>query len=379
MGEYVKQTKDGGYIVTGRIVGLQISSMLLVKLNENGDVDWVETYRDSLGHLEAYSLDQTDDGGYIITGCKFISETVSSLAFLLKTDMNGETEWCKYFNGLGDTIAYSVITANNNYVITGWTRTIGNLEHSSMIIIRTDVIGEIIWEKYFKIKERNLGYSIDETIDGNYIIAGNTWSDIESCAFLTKFDEDGNEIFKKTYDGLGCSSFNCVQVTADKGFIITGNTRELSQRYYFVLLLKTDLNGNEEWFKIHDWRNNPPNKPTRPNGPTRVKINTEYMYSTVTTDPEGDLVWYLFDWGDRCDVNTIYGPYESGEVCERLYSWDIDTEWDVKVICVDLHSGLSEWSDPLSVTVPRNKLVDKYPLISKIIGRFPSITKLLKI
>ena len=90
----------------------------------------------------------------------------------------------------------------------------------------------------------------------------------------------------------------------------------------------------------------PPLKPGTPVGPDSGGINTEYTYSTSTTDPENDNVYYWFDWGDGENSGWL-GPYDSGDSIETSYTWTTKGDFNVTVRSKDIHGSLSEWSDPL--------------------------------
>lgn len=66
--------------------------------------------------------------------------------------------------------------------------------------------------------------------------------------------------------------------------------------------------------------NDPPNKPSRPAGPTSGKVGVYYKYTSCATDPDGDRIHYLFDWGDGWSCETDL--YESGENCTACHCWD---------------------------------------------------------
>jgi len=95
-----------------------------------------------------------------------------------------------------------------------------------------------------------------------------------------------------------------------------------------------------------------PIRPSIPNGPTGGKIVEEYTYSTSTTDPNGDQIYYLFDWGDDTDSGWL-GPYNSGEEIEASHIWTEKGSFEIKVKAKDIHGSESDWSDPLSVSMPR--------------------------
>jgi len=130
-------------------------------------------------------------------------------------------------------------------------------------------------------------------------------------------------------------------------------------------------------FIVSGSSNDPPFKPTKPDGATSGKPGTKYMYTTDTVDPQTDEVFYIWDWGND-NFSTWLGPYESGETCITSYIWDEKGTYAVRVKAKDIHGLESEWSDPLEVTMPKT-----FPIWSNIENNFPLIysflTKLLGI
>lgn len=110
------------------------------------------------------------------------------------------------------------------------------------------------------------------------------------------------------------------------------------------------LFGDPTLNKVREY-NNPPERPSRPQGPQQLEINTVYNYSSVTTDPDGDDIYYLFDWGDGTDSGWL-GPYRSGETCTASHSWKKRGSYSIRVKAKDRNGLESEWSEPLPITVP---------------------------
>jgi agmatine deiminase len=102
--------------------------------------------------------------------------------------------------------------------------------------------------------------------------------------------------------------------------------------------------------------NNPPEKPQKPTGKTQGKTGTSYLYSTQTTDPDGDQVYYMWDWGDG-NMSSWTGPYNSGATATAQKSWATKGTYAVKVKAKDVHGAESNWSDPLAVTMPQSQLL----------------------
>jgi len=96
--------------------------------------------------------------------------------------------------------------------------------------------------------------------------------------------------------------------------------------------------------------NYPPEIPVLPSGATKGDPEIEYDFSSNTTDPEGDKIFYLFDWGDGTDSDWL-GPYNSGDICTTSHTWSNSGIYYVKVKAKDTYDGESAWSDSLSVAI----------------------------
>jgi hypothetical protein len=97
-----------------------------------------------------------------------------------------------------------------------------------------------------------------------------------------------------------------------------------------------------------------PDKPLIPDGPLSGKKGENYTYSSSTTDPDDDQIYYMFDWGDGIDSGWL-GPYNSGETCEESHTWGKEGNYEIKVRAKDTKELISEWSEPLEITIPRNR------------------------
>ena len=125
--------------------------------------------------------------------------------------------------------------------------------------------------------------------------------------------------------------------------------------------------------------NNPPNKPSKPIGQTNGNIDQNYTYTTSSTDPEGNLLYYNWSWGDSTYSGWI-GPFISGFNVNQSHSWNEKGNYTIKVKAKDIHGAESEWSDPIIVSMPKTKpkafntpltrLLENYPLIYQLLQRF---------
>jgi len=145
---------------------------------------------------------------------------------------------------------------------------------------------------------------------------------------------------------------------------------------------KDILGATSEWSSpllvtISSTENQPPVKPSTPSGSTNGKAGTSYTYSTSTTDPEGDQIYYKWDWGD--EVSDWDGPYNSGDTATASHIWANQGSYSVKVKAKDIHDEESVWSDPLPITMPKNKAINPFLLfLERLIERFPILEQLLQ-
>jgi hypothetical protein len=122
--------------------------------------------------------------------------------------------------------------------------------------------------------------------------------------------------------------------------------------------------------------NTPPERPERPDGPIEGKVGIEYTYSSNSIDPDGDKIYYMFDWGDGTDSDWL-GPCVSGDIVEASHIWTDPGEFEIRVKARDVNGGLSDWSDSFAVTMPRDKAIT-YSLFLRFFECFPLLEGLFK-
>jgi hypothetical protein len=126
----------------------------------------------------------------------------------------------------------------------------------------------------------------------------------------------------------------------------------------------TDIKTMEQWTSFGDPTlaigepTQAPNQPSRPNGPTSGTTGQELTYTTYANDPDGDELYYQFDWDDGTTSEWL-GPYDSGDQAQGTKTWSKTGTFQVKVHAKDDHGAVSEWSDPLAVRIPRTRSVER--------------------
>jgi hypothetical protein len=256
----VQQTfPDGGYILAGTTTDsceFGDDDIYLIKTDPLGNELWTKIYGDTADDF-GFSVQQTQDGGYIIVGYTESFGAGSRDVWLLKTDPLGDTLWTKTYGGVNSDVGYSIQeTQNGGFIIAGATDIKPPTGAWDVWLLKTDSLGDTLWTKTFGGSIRDDGYSVQQTSDGGFIIAGSTlplgapWFDV----YLLKTDSLGDTLWTKTYgDTFDEESFS-VQQTQDGGFIIAGwKIFSFGTDPKDLYLLKTDALGDTLWTRTYDY------------------------------------------------------------------------------------------------------------------------------
>ena len=145
--------------------------------------------------------------------------------YLVKTDSDGNQEWTNTYGGTGTDKGYSVQqTSDGGFIIAGVT----TAEYGFDIrVIKTYPNGEEEWNQVFGNILHDMGLSVDQTIDGGFVVVGYTeiFGSGDEDVLLLKLNADGSPDWEKTFGGNGIDHGYSVQQTNDDGFIITGYTK----------------------------------------------------------------------------------------------------------------------------------------------------------
>jgi hypothetical protein len=328
-GYCAKQTSDGGYIVVGSTesFGAAQENMYLVKTDPDGDTLWTRTYGGtdytwSVGE----AVQQTADGGYIILGAAANDTTAAYIqgVFLVKTDIDGDTQWTRLYGGDDWDGGHSVLqTTDGGYIIVGSTHSFG-AGGLDVYLLKTDANGDTLWTRTFGGSQYDEGYSVQQTTDGGYIIGGHTYSvsgyDNDFC--LVKTDDHGDTLWTRIYGGSGFDFGKSVQQTDDRGYIFAGYTSSFGAGGNDYYLVKTAANGDPIWTRTYGgtyWEIAYSVQQTEDGGYI-VAGQIEHFYGDdrdlyiVRTDASGDTLWTrtyggeLDDFG-RSVQNTSDGDY----------------------------------------------------------------------
>ncbi|MFQ5906348.1 MAG: T9SS type A sorting domain-containing protein [bacterium] len=245
-GRSIRQTLDDGYIITGetRSSGLGQRDVYLIKTDGSGNVVWEKTFGDTRADC-GYSVRETMDGSYVIAGEMRTSGVGVLDVYLIKTDTLGNAFWTMVYGGTGADGGYSLQqTLEGGYIVTGYTESFG-AGRRDVYLIKTDSSGSPLWEATYGGASNDEGYSVQQTEDGGYIIAGYTESfgTGQGDVYLIRTDAVGNTLWERTYGGALNDYGYSVEQTVDGGYIIVGYTESFGAGLADVYLIKTDADG----------------------------------------------------------------------------------------------------------------------------------------
>lgn len=276
IGQKVIETSDGGFAIAGysqssdgdASANQGFHDNWLLKLDNEGNIIWEKSYGYA-GHDHAYSLIQTNDGGYFMTG--FLDVTASggegnsrnSTSFRRhgigefwchKLDASGNVQWRRYFGGANNDRSYDVVQANDGgYVVTGFSESndfdiTNNHGSYDYWVIKLDSEGNLLWEKSFGGSEVDQSRAIIKTSDNSYIIAGNSFStdgDITSNLgssdfWLIKINDLGNLIWSKNYGGSDFDYATSIRKSSN-GYVVAGYSQSTNNH------LNSNHGNNDFW------------------------------------------------------------------------------------------------------------------------------------
>ncbi len=239
-------TTSNNYDVSGNHGDMDV---WVVKLNADGNIVWQKCYG-GVGMEYARTILQTSDGGYIFGGyTNFNSGDVSGAHdncgdyWVVKIDAVGHLKWQKCYGGsYGDDGVYAIEqTADGGYIISGTVDSgdgdvTGYYFQGDYWIFKTDTIGNIQWKKCYGGNAPEYNTSMKKTPDGGCIVAGmsssldgwvqNNHGNYTGDAWLIKLTYAGTVLWKKCYGGLDYESANSIILLngGSGGYVFTGYT-----------------------------------------------------------------------------------------------------------------------------------------------------------
>lgn len=315
LGFSMQETWDGGWIVAGATAssGEGENDVWVVKLDGDGEIVWQKTYGGS-GNDYATCIGLTMDGGYIVVGTTYSFGAGGSDAWLLKLDGNGETIWQKAYGGGSYDYATAIEVFWWGYVVAGNTFSFGDGD-SNIWVMALVTDGRVAWERTYGGGGFDSAFSIRQTDDWGYLIAGETFSfgQGENDLWLLKLDFMGDAVWQKTYGASGFDWPFRLQLTEDGGSIVAGNTLSSGAGEDDVWVLKLDDQGRISWQKTYggtrfDWPASI--QPTSDDG--YIVVGGTYSFGMGQDDlwviklkEDGDVDWQKTYGGSGSDYGTV--------------------------------------------------------------------------
>ncbi|MCD6571550.1 MAG: hypothetical protein J7L53_12690 [Deltaproteobacteria bacterium] len=208
-----------------------------------------------------------------------------------------EISWEETYGGSGDDVAYSIQqTSDEGYIVAGSSNStditgVTNNGAKDYYVIKLDEDGNIVWHKMYGGSGDDIAYSIQQTSDEGYIVAGSSNStDITGVTnngakdyYVIKLDKDGNIVWHKMYGGSNNDIARSIKETEDGGYIVGGYSSstdiptQTNHGLTDAYTIKLDASGNVVWQKLYG------------------NISAEYVYSIQeTTNTSGNADGYIF-------------------------------------------------------------------------------------
>ena len=257
-GHVIQETTDGGFIIGGetKSFGVGYFDIYLIKTNSIGDTSWTKTYGKTNTSIRFSDIQKTTDGGFVIAGSFLDYQTYNYWdIYVLKTDSIGNLQWNNLIYNCGisrsgaasQDFASSIIqTTDGGFVLSGNTENC-NIGKEYVYLIKLSYNGGHIWSKlYGGPTYDNAGYSVKQTFDNGFVIAGitNSFGFGMKDVYILKTDSNGKLLWSKTYGGASNDIGKSIQITNDGGFILGGFTNSFGADSNDVYIIKTDSLGN---------------------------------------------------------------------------------------------------------------------------------------
>ena len=239
-GNSILEIDNDGYIVVGEIMNQKAFEfyILLVKIDESGNEEWNYTFGKPWDMNQGYCVLQINNGGYLIIG-RTDSYGFGNLdVFLIKTDKHGNEQWNKTYGNINDECGYCIQeTSDGGYIITGYGNSYGE---QGVLLLKVDENGNETWSKIFVRGDHASGKSVRQTSDDGYIITGyfGTYETGNDDLWVIKTDENGIEQWNKSYGGLEWDYGESIEQTTDGNFIIVGWTQSYGTGLRDIWLIK---------------------------------------------------------------------------------------------------------------------------------------------
>jgi hypothetical protein len=250
----VRSTSDGGYVAAGSTSSTGDGSVdvYLVKMDAKGVVQWERAFGGT-DWDEARAVQETSDGGFVVVGSTRSFGGGGSDYLLIRTDAAGNDLWATALGGPGNQYGFSVIeTADGGFLVAGQTSSVRGTDYD-LSLVKTDSQGGLLWAKTYGGIRDEAGYSVLETPGGGFMVAGYTGSMGHGMedVYLIRTNEAGALMWDRVYGGEGNERGHALIQTTGGQYVVTGKTWSYGAGGYDVLLLQADQDGTLMWLNAY--------------------------------------------------------------------------------------------------------------------------------
>lgn len=231
---------------------------------------WIRTF-DGTSDDEFFSVIECNDFGYFLAGTTNSSGFSQYDGWLIKTDSSGVMEWNRTYGGLLNDGFYSLVnTSDGGYTLAGYTNSSG-FGKEDVWLVKVDSQGNMDWNRTFGGPESDFGRSLVYCSDGGYLLAceTNSFSSKDNDIWVIKTDTTGNMLWNQTYGKTGYQYVSAIIETNDGGYVLACSTSSFGSGYTDAWLIKINSIGNMEWNQTYGG------------------LKNEFANSLVTTDDGG--------------------------------------------------------------------------------------------
>jgi len=257
---FIQLTEDGGYIVIGSTTGYGSGGydILIMKYDKENNLEWAKTAGGEKKEY-AYSVKQTKDQGYVVAAMTTSYGAGETDGMILKYDKSGNLEWTKLLGGIEHDYIVSIDqTENDEYIMTGYTKSYGNFGRWDYLLVKLDEFGNLKWAKVTGGKRDDCALAVKKTIDNQYIVMGCSRSYSHKNIkrkfdiLLIKYDQTGNVLWNRAVGGEDFEYSFSIDQTQDRGYVVVGYTRSYVKEVngIDIFLYKYTESGELSWAKI---------------------------------------------------------------------------------------------------------------------------------
>lgn len=357
-GRSIQQTDDEGYIIAGISDSYSSGGddVYLIKTDSVGDTLWTRTYSYSWND-EAWSVGQTTDGGYIIGGVTGWFTPSHGDVYLIKTDENGDTIWTRVYGGIESDVAREVQqTFDGGYIVIGYTLSFG-AGNSDVWLLKTDSLGDTLWTKTYGGALYDYGFSGQQTADSGYIVAGCynnenfcaeykkiNFGDVGGDVYLIKTDKFGNMVWSKTFDTGMWEKGYSVRQTTDNGYIVAGYSY-LGSFGARVYVIRTDESGDTLWTRKYGtgYNNSGQSIQQTLDGGYIITGKLDNDFCFIKIDTIGDVRWSIvYDGESMLDIGYSIVQTSDGGYAAVGETFTPDSASNVWLIRLGPELGIEE-------------------------------------